>query len=130
MKSSLQRIFSYLKPTVWISVFTSVGCFGGSRVARSVLELLRKPGGVARKADCKCTLVCTCSCLETMYAASGKIAPFVRLGWLAPAKRVAGSSVLTVTPNSSTFLCSLLFDKIMSFMLERARYNNYFLFQH
>ena len=41
-----------------------------------------------------------------------KIAPFVRLGWLVPAKTVAGSSDLTVTPNSSTFLCLLLFDKI------------------
>ena len=83
-----------MKLTVWISVLTSVGCFGGSRAARLVLELLRKPGAVARKAGCKCTLVCACSSLETMYAASGKIAPFVRLGWLAPAKRVAGSSDL------------------------------------
>ena len=63
-----------------------------------------------------------------MYAASGKIVPFVRQGCLAPAKRIAGSSDLTVTSNSSTFLCSLLFDKI--YLLERARYNNYFLFQH
>ena len=37
----------------WISVLTSVGCFGGSRAARPVLELLRKPGAVARKADYK-----------------------------------------------------------------------------
>ena len=28
---------------------------GGSRAARPVLELLRKPGAVMRKADCKCT---------------------------------------------------------------------------
>ena len=83
-------------------MLTSVGYFGGSRAARPVLELLRKPGAVAGKADCKCTLVCARLRLETMYAASGKIAPFVRLGWLAPAKRVAGSSDLTVTPYSST----------------------------
>ena len=31
-------------------MLTSVGCFGGSRVARPVLELLRKPGAVTRKA--------------------------------------------------------------------------------
>ena len=35
-----------------------------------------------------------------------KNAPFVRLGWLAPAKRVGGSSDLTVTP---TFLNISLF---------------------
>ena len=32
---------------------TSVGCFGGSRATRPVLELLRKPGAVARKTDYK-----------------------------------------------------------------------------
>ena len=37
-------------------LLTSIGCFGGSRAARPVLELLRKPGAVARKA-----VVCACS---------------------------------------------------------------------
>ena len=70
-------------------MLTSVGCFGG-RAARPVLELLRNPGAVAIvnvhwfvHAHVE---------FETMYAASGKIAPFVRKGWLAPAKRVACSS--------------------------------------
>ena len=108
-------------------MLTSVGCFGGSGAARPVLELLRKPALSRERwiANVRWFAYARVE-LETMYAASEKI---VRLGWLAPAKRVAGSSDLTVTPNSSTFLCSLLFDKIcIIIMLERARYNNYFLF--
>ena len=94
-------------------MFTSVGCFGGLRAARPVLELLRKPALSRDRRIANIHWFAHARVeLETMYAASGKIAPFARLGWLAPAKRVAGSSELTVIPNSSTLLCSLLFDKI------------------
>ena len=80
-------------------MLTSVGCFGGSRAARPVLELLRKPALSRERRIANVHWFAYAHVeLETMYAASGKI---VRLGWLAPAKRVAGSSDLTLTPNSS-----------------------------
>ena len=65
-------------------MLTSVGCFGGSTAVRPVFELLRKTGAVAKKTDLRMRA------LNCIYAQ--KIAPFVQLGWLAPAKRVAGSS--------------------------------------
>ena len=86
-------------------MLTSVGCFGGSRAVRPVLELLRK-GGLQMYIGLRMLA------FRDDVRSIRKIALSVRLGWLAPAKRVAGSSDLTVTPNSSTFLCSLLFDKI------------------
>ena len=66
-------------------MLTSVGCFGGSRAVRPVFELLRKTGAVAKKTDLRMRAL---NCI--IYAR--KIAPFVQLGWLALAKRVAGSS--------------------------------------
>ena len=81
-------------------MLTSVGCFGGSRAATPILELFRKPAlpRERRIANNVHWFAYARVALETMYAASGKI---VRLGWLAHAKRVAGSSDLTVTHNSS-----------------------------
>ena len=75
-------------------MLTSVGCFGGSRAARPVLELLRKPALSRKRRIANVDWFAYARVeLEMMYAASGKI---VRLGWLA-----AGSSDLTLTPNSS-----------------------------
>ena len=94
-------------------MLTSVGCFGDSRAARPVLELLRKPGAVVRKVDSNVHWFAHVRVeLETMCAASGKIALFVRLGWLAPAKRVDGSSDLNCNSELINILCLLLFDKI------------------
>ena len=67
-------------------MLTSVGCFGGSRAVRPVFELRRKTGTVAKKTDLRMRAL---NCI-ILYAR--KIAPFVQLGWLALAKRVAGSS--------------------------------------
>ena len=38
-----------LMPTVWISVFTSVGCLEGSRATGSVFQLFRKPDAVGSR---------------------------------------------------------------------------------
>ena len=52
-------------------MLTSVRFFGGSRAARPVLELLRKPGAVARKADCIVRWFAHARVeLETIYGAS------------------------------------------------------------
>ena len=53
----LQQSFSYLKPTVWISVLTSVGCFEGSRATGSVFQLFGKPGAVGSSTQKTCIYI-------------------------------------------------------------------------
>ena len=74
---------------------TSVGCFAGSRAARPVLSCF----------ESQCCAIANVHWfaharveLETMYAASGKIAPFVRLGWLAPQWRSQGGGLRGLEP--------------------------------